>query len=87
MSNKIMADLGTTIGSEFKSHRVRIENLESGKVDKGTMFYTNSRTITDNYTIYTGQNSMSIGPTINFAPGVMVTLQNDSIWTIIGGYK
>jgi hypothetical protein len=29
--SKIMTDLGTTIGSEFKSHRVRIENLESGK--------------------------------------------------------
>jgi hypothetical protein len=32
--SKIMTDLGTTIGSEFKSHRVRIENLESGKVAK-----------------------------------------------------
>jgi hypothetical protein len=28
--SKIMTDLGTTIGSEFKSHLVRIVNLETG---------------------------------------------------------
>jgi len=30
----IMSDLGTKIGGEFKTHRLRIENVETGKVDK-----------------------------------------------------
>ena len=41
----ILSDLGTKVGAEFKSHRLRIEDLETGKLD------TSGGTITGDVTI------------------------------------
>jgi len=51
-----------------------------GGTDK--VFYENDTTVTTNYTITTNKNAMSAGP-ITINSGVIVTVPNGSVWTII----
>jgi hypothetical protein len=51
-----------------------------GGTDK--IFWENDATITTNYTVATGKNSMSIGP-VAIATGVTVTISPGSVWAII----
>jgi hypothetical protein len=52
-----------------------------GSVADGTM-YENSLDITNNYTLSTGKNAMSVGP-ITIALGVTVTIPSDQRWVIL----
>jgi hypothetical protein len=44
--------------------------------------YENASTITENYTVTAGSNSMSAGP-ITIADGVTVTVPDGSTWTVV----
>ena len=46
------------------------------------VFIENSATVTANYTISTGKNAVSAGP-ITINNGVVVTIPNGSVWTIV----
>ena len=46
------------------------------------LFYENGKTVSANYTITTGKNAMTAGP-ITIADGVVVTIPNDSKWTVV----
>lgn len=46
------------------------------------VFYENSRSITNSYTISTDSNAMSAGP-LTVLDGVVVTVPADSVWTIV----
>lgn len=46
------------------------------------VFYENSQTVTQSYTLTTGKNAMSAGP-ITIDTGVTVTIPTGSVWTII----
>jgi hypothetical protein len=45
-------------------------------------FYLNDVTITDNYTVPTGQNAGTFGP-VTIDVGVVVTVNSGSYWSIV----
>jgi hypothetical protein len=47
------------------------------------VFYTNDQVITESNAVAAGQNAMSIGPTIYFAPDAVITVETGAVWTII----
>lgn len=46
------------------------------------VFFENDQIVTDNYTITAGKNAGSFGP-ITINDGVVVTVPDDSVWTIV----
>lgn len=56
----------------------------AGATGGGTneVFYNNDQTVTANYSIPSGKNSMSAGP-ITINNGVTVTIPNNSVWTVV----
>lgn len=46
------------------------------------IFWENDQTVISNYTITVGKNAGSFGP-ISIADGVVVTVPNGSVWTIV----
>lgn len=46
------------------------------------VFYENSQTITQDYTVPVGRNAMTAGP-ISVADGVTVTISNGSTWSVV----
>jgi hypothetical protein len=59
---------------------IALATLTGGGND--AMFYTNSQTVTESFTIVAGQNTMSIG-TINFAPNAVITVEDNAAWNVI----
>jgi hypothetical protein len=59
-------------------------SIGGGATGGGTdqVFVNNGQTVNYNYTIPSGQNSMSTGP-ISIASGVTVTISSGSVWAII----
>jgi hypothetical protein len=55
----------------------------AAKADKDVIFSANSQTVTESFTIQTGQNALSIGPTLNFVPSAVVTVETGASWTVI----
>tara|TARA_B100000123_G_C25646220_1_gene391099 strand:- start:230 stop:619 length:390 start_codon:yes stop_codon:yes gene_type:complete len=55
-----------------------------GAVGAGTdkVFYENDIGVAQSYTITSGKNAMSAGP-ITLANGVVVTIPNGSVWTVV----
>ena len=55
-----------------------------GAVGTGTdkVFYENDISVAQDYTITSGKNAMSAGP-ITLANGVIVTIPNGSVWTVV----
>ena len=55
-----------------------------GAVGAGTdkVFYENDIGVAQSYTITSGKNAMSAGP-ITLANGVIVTIPNGSVWTVV----
>ena len=49
---------------------------------KNDMFWENSTTLSQSYTITSGKNAMSAGP-INIGTGVTVDIPSGSVWTIV----
>lgn len=58
--------------------------IGGGATGGGTdqVFYNNSQTVTTNYSIPSGQNSMSAGP-ITVNNGVTVTIPSGSVWVVV----
>lgn len=58
--------------------------IGGGATGGGTdqVFYNNSQTVTVNYSIPSGQNSMSAGP-ITVNSGVTVTIPSGSVWVVV----
>lgn len=48
----------------------------------GVPIYEQPTSITSNYSITTGTNAMSAGP-ITIADGVVITIPDGSVWTIV----
>jgi hypothetical protein len=74
----------TDIG-RFEGHNGNDWGLLGGALGGGkdAIFYTNDQTVTEDFTINTGQNAMSVGPTINFVPSAVVTVETGASWTVI----
>ena len=53
-----------------------------GNLKQSNGFYLNSTTITENYTIPTGDNAMSAGP-VTVADGVTIVVPDGSTWTVV----
>lgn len=47
-----------------------------------SVFYLNDQTVTQDYSIPSGQNAMTAGP-ITIASGVTVTVPSGSVWTVV----
>lgn len=46
------------------------------------IFYLNSQTINQNYTVPSSQNALSAGP-VTIANGVIITVSDGATWTIV----
>ena len=46
------------------------------------IFWENSQTVTQNYTVTNSKNAMTVGP-ITVAAGVSVTVPSGSVWTVL----
>jgi hypothetical protein len=46
------------------------------------IFWENSQTVTQNYTVTNSKNAMTVGP-ITVAAGVSVTVPAGSVWTVV----
>jgi hypothetical protein len=63
-------------------------NLDAGIEADAPVFnatngiYTNSQTVSTNYTIATGDNGLSAGP-VTVASGITVTISSGSVWTVV----
>jgi hypothetical protein len=87
-SNKLSTILNTIIDdSSISSTNTwsssKVSTALADKADKDAIFSANSQTVTENFTIQTGQNAMSIGPTLNFVPSAVVTVETGASWTVI----
>jgi len=85
---KIVAGTGVTLSPTSGVGTVTITASASGGGNYPTgggtdkIFWENDATITTNYTVAAGKNSMSIGP-VAIATGVTVTISPGSVWAII----
>jgi hypothetical protein len=67
----LRSELSAQIGSIYPT---------GGGNDK--IFWENSQTVTQNYTVTNSKNAMTVGP-ITVAAGVSVTVPSGSTWTVI----
>ena len=77
-------DASVTTSIAYNSTTDSFDMLGAPGGAKNGIFFENSQTVTNDYTIAANKNAMSAGP-ITIASGVTVTIKLGATWTIVGG--
>jgi len=86
VSNLAVGEIAVNVADKklYITDGTTVYGITGGATGGGTdqVFVNNGQTVNYNYTIPSGQNSMSTGP-ISINSGVTVTISSGSVWAII----